>query len=46
MKWVSIGAAKEIDVLGIGIIPFDLTICLILVFLFLMIAFFVRNRRK
>ena len=46
MNWVYIGAANEIEALGIGIMPSDLAICLILAFSVLMVGFFISNRKR
>ena len=46
MKAISGDAAKEIEALGIGIIPFDLAICLLLLFLIFIGAIFIKNIRK
>ena len=44
MNWVYIGAAKEIEALGIGIIPPQVAIGIAVVFAVLMVAFFLKNR--
>ncbi len=44
MNWVYIGAAKEIEALGIGIIPPEVAIGIAVVFAVLMVAFFLKNR--
>ena len=46
MRAITNGAAKEIEALGIGIMPSDLAICLILAFFVLMIGFFISNRKR
>ena len=44
MNWVYIGAAKEIEALGIGIIPPQVAIGIAVVFAGLMVLFFLKNR--
>ena len=44
MNWVYIGAAKEIEALGIGIIPPEVAIGIAVVFAALIVAFFLKNR--
>ena len=44
MKAISIGAAKEIEALGIGIIPPEVAIGIAAVFAVLIVAFFLKNR--
>ena len=44
MNWVYIGAAKEIEALGIGIIPPQAAIGIAVVFAGLMVLFFLKNR--
>jgi len=44
MNGISIGAAKEIEALGIGIIPPAVAIGIAAVFALLMVAFFLKNR--
>ena len=44
MKAISSGAAKEIEALGIGIIPPEAAIGIAVVFAGLMLLFFLKNR--
>ena len=44
MNWAYIGAAKEIEALGIGIIPPQVATGIAVVFAVLMVAFFLKNR--
>ena len=44
MNWVYIGAAKEIEALGIGIIPPQVAIGIAVAFAALMVLFFLKNR--
>ena len=46
MKAISSGASKEIEALGIGIMPSNLAICLLLLFLVFIGAVFIKNIRK
>ena len=44
MKAISSGAAKEIEALGIGIIPPEVAIGIAVAFATLMVLFFLKNR--
>jgi hypothetical protein len=44
MNWVYIGAAKEIEALGVGILPPEVAIGIAVVFAVLIVAFFLKNR--
>ena len=44
MNWVYMGAAKEIEALGIGIIPPQVAIGIAVAFAALIVLFFLKNR--